>query len=49
MAAPAPPARAAGAGRIAATDGQVNAFTSVLTERALKRAQWVDRTRGANA
>ena len=28
--------------RIAATDGRVNAFTSVLTERALKRAQFVD-------
>ena len=28
--------------RIAATDGQVNAFTSVLAERAQKRAQWVD-------
>jgi len=28
--------------RIAATDGRVNAFTSVLAERALKRAQAVD-------
>jgi AtzE family amidohydrolase len=28
--------------RIAATDGQVNAFTSVLAERALKRAKVVD-------
>ena len=28
--------------RIAATDKQVNAFTSVLADRALKRAAWVD-------
>ncbi len=28
--------------RIAATDQRVNAFTSVLAERALKRADWVD-------
>jgi 1-carboxybiuret hydrolase len=28
--------------RVAATEGRVNAFTSVLAERALKRADWVD-------
>ncbi|MFM8766499.1 MAG: amidase family protein, partial [Rubrivivax sp.] len=29
--------------RIAATDGQVNAFTAVLAERALARAEQLDR------